>query len=324
MSNPRIFLDFTVDSTPLGRVVFELFADIVPKTCENFRALCTGEKGLSPTSEIPLHYKGSIIHRSIADFMIQGGDFTKKNGTGGESIYGTPFEDEAFTRNVDSEGLLVMANRGPNTNGSQFFVTLRPCPHLDGKHVTFGRVVSGYDNVIKKIAEIETDSKDRPLKPVVISHCGQLERVRKPVAPVPTSEQSSKKRQSPSPTRSSSQSPSQDRSESDSEDRRRKKSSKHRKEKKKSHKKRKRHHEDDEGDKETQGDKRDSKPREETEEEYDARLEREEQERIREAKLRALQDAKRRMANEMPEGIRFKGRGTMKYRDPEFENRRGY
>ncbi|ORY25055.1 cyclophilin-like domain-containing protein [Naematelia encephala] len=135
---PRTFFDFTVGDLPLGRVVFELFSDVVPKTTENFRALCTGEKGLSPISHVPLHYKSSIIHRVIEGFMIQGGDFTKRTGAGGESIYGRMFEDERLEgegTEVDKAGLLVMANRGPNTNGSQWFITLAPSPHLTGKHV---------------------------------------------------------------------------------------------------------------------------------------------------------------------------------------------
>ncbi|KAF7789807.1 hypothetical protein EIP86_000753 [Pleurotus ostreatoroseus] len=104
MVNPRTFFDFTVDSKPVGRVIFELFSDTAPKTCENFRTLCTGEKGLSPLSGYPLYYKNSIIHRSIKDFMIQGGDFTKRNGTGGESIYGGTFPDEDLSRPLDAEG----------------------------------------------------------------------------------------------------------------------------------------------------------------------------------------------------------------------------
>ncbi|KZT19244.1 hypothetical protein NEOLEDRAFT_984665 [Neolentinus lepideus HHB14362 ss-1] len=175
MPLPRVFMDFALDSESIGRIIIELFADTAPKTCENFRALCTGEKGLSPISERPLYYKNSIIHRSIRDFMIQGGDFTKRNGTGGESIYGRPFEDEDLSRPVDSEGLVCMANKGPNTNGSQFFITLRDCPHLNGKHVIFGRVIRGYEEVVKKIAEVPVDEKDRPRVPVVISNCGELQ-----------------------------------------------------------------------------------------------------------------------------------------------------
>ncbi|EPS96725.1 hypothetical protein FOMPIDRAFT_18340, partial [Fomitopsis schrenkii] len=173
MVNPRVFLDIAVDGNPAGRVIFELFADDVPKTAENFRALCTGEKSLSPLSDHPLYYKNSIIHRSIPGFMIQGGDFTKRNGTGGESIYGGTFPDEDLRRSLDAEGLLCMANKGPNTNGSQFFVTLRECPHLNGKHVVFGRVIRGYD-VVQKIAEVPTDAKDRPSVAITIVNCGEL------------------------------------------------------------------------------------------------------------------------------------------------------
>ncbi|KAG9087720.1 cytochrome P450 monooxygenase 11, partial [Ceratobasidium sp. UAMH 11750] len=182
MPNPRVFFNFEADQRPLGRVVFELFRDDVPKTVENFRALATGEKGLSQVSQVPLYYKGCIIHRSIDDFMIQGGDFTKRNGTGGESIYGHPFEDENFDRDVDAGGLLVMANRGPNTNSSQFFITVRPCPHLNGKHVVFGRVVAGLD-IVKQISKLPVDEKSRPLKPVVIASCGELELRKAPPKP---------------------------------------------------------------------------------------------------------------------------------------------
>ncbi|EJU04546.1 hypothetical protein DACRYDRAFT_47658 [Dacryopinax primogenitus] len=184
MVKPRVFMNFNIADAPAGRVIFELFNDTAPKTAENFRALCTGEKGVSPISEVPLYYKGCTIHRAIKNFMIQGGDFTKGNGTGGESIYGAPFPDEDFHRPIDSEGLLVMANRGPDTNSSQFFVTVRPCPHLNGKHVCFGRVVTGYD-VIEKIVNVETDSKDRPLEKVVVASCGELEFRRAPVKPAP-------------------------------------------------------------------------------------------------------------------------------------------
>ncbi|KAF9818798.1 hypothetical protein IEO21_02578 [Rhodonia placenta] len=181
MVRPRVFFDFSIDNAPVGRVIFELFSDTAPETCENFRALCTGEKGLSPLSEKPLYYKNSIIHRLIKGFMIQGGgasffgyDFTKRNGTGGESIYGGTFADEDLTRPLDSEGLLCMANRGSNTNGSQFFITLRDCPHLNGKHVVFGRVIRGYHEVVEKITDVPVDEKDRPQVPVIIHNCGEL------------------------------------------------------------------------------------------------------------------------------------------------------
>ncbi|TFK86702.1 hypothetical protein K466DRAFT_492335 [Polyporus arcularius HHB13444] len=186
MVRPRVFFDVAIDNQPVGRIIFELFNDTAPKTCENFRALCTGEKGLSPISERPLYYKNSIIHRVIKGFMLQGGgefpshvlcwtlqDFTKRNGTGGESIYGGPFPDEDLSRPLDSEGLLCMANKGPNTNNSQFFITLRDCPHLNGKHVVFGRVIRGYE-VAERIAEVPTDEKDRPRAPVVITDSGEL------------------------------------------------------------------------------------------------------------------------------------------------------
>ncbi|KAI0346321.1 hypothetical protein BDW22DRAFT_1323930 [Trametopsis cervina] len=186
MVRPRVFFDVVIDDNAVGRVIFELFNDTAPKTCENFRALCTGEKGLSAISERPLYYKNSIIHRSIKDFMIQGGgmcscfadllllDFTKRNGSGGESIYGGTFPDEDLTREINSEGLLCMANKGPNTNGSQFFITLRPCPHLNGKHVVFGKVIRGYQDVIQSITEVPVDERDRPTMPVTIANCGEL------------------------------------------------------------------------------------------------------------------------------------------------------
>ncbi|KAG0050228.1 hypothetical protein BGZ83_005000 [Gryganskiella cystojenkinii] len=154
----------------------ELFKDEVPLTVENFRALCTGEMGVSKISGMPLHYRGSIFHRVIKGFMIQGGDFTRRDGTGGECIYGGNLLDEGgFRRKHDFEGLLSMANKGPNTASSQFFVTTRPTPHLDGKHVVFGRVVRGYE-IIEKIENTPTDERnDRPLSTVMISNSGELE-----------------------------------------------------------------------------------------------------------------------------------------------------
>ncbi|POW09274.1 hypothetical protein PSHT_09188 [Puccinia striiformis] len=180
--NPRVFFDFSIRDNQPKRVIFELFKNHVPITVENFRALCTGEKGYSTISpDKLLSYKGSIIHRIVPNFMIQGGDFIQQNGKSGESIYGGEFDDENFDLNCDREGLLVMANKGPDTNQSQWFITLAPAEHLSGKHVVFGRVQSGFE-VVQEIGTLETDKKHRPLggiDVVQIVHCGQLERKQK-------------------------------------------------------------------------------------------------------------------------------------------------
>ncbi|MCS6812958.1 MAG: peptidylprolyl isomerase [Cyanobacteria bacterium] len=170
-SNPRVFFDITIGGKPAGRIVMELRADIVPKTAENFRALCTGEKGQGASGK-PLHYKGSTFHRIIPDFMCQGGDFTRGNGTGGESIYGTRFADENFILKHTGPGLLSMANAGPGTNGSQFFITTTETPWLDGKHVVFGSVVEGLE-VVQAMEAVGSDS-GVTRQPVVIADCGQL------------------------------------------------------------------------------------------------------------------------------------------------------
>lgn len=169
--NPFVFLDIQHGEEVLGRIVLELFAGTCPRTTENFRALCTGERGVG-TKGRPLHYKECTVHRIIENFMIQGGDFTNHDGTGGESIYGEKFEDENFTHKHSSAGILSMANAGPGTNGSQFFITLAATPHLDGKHVVFGRVVKGM-GVVKVLGKVKTDG-DRPVERVLIANCGEF------------------------------------------------------------------------------------------------------------------------------------------------------
>ncbi|KAK3736020.1 hypothetical protein RRG08_009088 [Elysia crispata] len=170
---PRCFFDISIGEQQVGRIVFELFSDVCPKTCENFRALCTGELGTSEKSGNTLHYKGALFHRVVKDFVIQGGDFTKFDGTGGESIYGGVFPDENLQMKHDKEFLLSMANRGKDTNGSQFFITTKSAPHLDGIHVVFGQVLSGQD-VVRAIETLAVDSKSRPTTDVKISNCGEL------------------------------------------------------------------------------------------------------------------------------------------------------
>ena len=167
----NVFLDLQYGSKK-GRVVFDLFDDVVPKTAENFRCLCTGEKGRGRSGK-NLHFKGSGFHRIIPGFMLQGGDFTRGDGTGGESIYGAKFKDENFTLPHTEPGLLSMANAGPNTNGSQFFITTEATPWLDGKHTVFGRVVEGMNHV-KKIEQLGTQS-GKPRSKVTIVDCGQLD-----------------------------------------------------------------------------------------------------------------------------------------------------
>ncbi|KAK0179142.1 hypothetical protein PV327_007961 [Microctonus hyperodae] len=171
--NPRVFFDIEVGGLPMGRVTFELYADICPQTCENFRALCSGEMGLGKTTGKPLHYKGIVFHRVVKDFMIQGGDFSVGNGTGGESIYGGTFPDENFSIMHSKPFLLSMANRGKDTNGSQFFITTQPAPHLDNVHVVFGEVVSGHE-VISHIEGLPVDRMSRPLQDAKVVNCGEL------------------------------------------------------------------------------------------------------------------------------------------------------
>ncbi|KAL0963548.1 hypothetical protein UPYG_G00307810 [Umbra pygmaea] len=163
-TNPRVFLDISADGEPLGRVVIELFSHIVPKTAENFRALCTGQKGFS--------LRNSVFHRIVPDFMCQGGDITKQDGTGGMSIYGDKFEDENFDVRHTGPGLLSMANRGRDTNNSQFFITLKKAEHLDFKHVAFGFVREGLD-VVHAMGALGTKT-GKPSQKIVINECGQL------------------------------------------------------------------------------------------------------------------------------------------------------
>lgn len=172
VKRPRVYLDIQIGNKKEGRIAIELFNDDVPKTAENFRALCTGEKGQGQSGK-PLSYKGSIFHRVIKQFMIQGGDFTAFNGTGGESIYGEKFEDENFSLKHDRPFLLSMANAGPGTNGSQFFVTTVPTSHLDNKHVVFGEVLSG-KSIVRQIENIPTQPGDKPTRDAIIFDCGEL------------------------------------------------------------------------------------------------------------------------------------------------------
>jgi len=169
----QVFFDVSVGGEKAGRIVMGLYGKQVPDTVENFRCLCTGEKGEGKQGK-PLHFKGSSFHRIIPGFMCQGGDFTAGDGTGGESIFGEKFADENFGLKHTKPGLLSMANAGPNTNGSQFFITVKTTPHLDGKHVVFGEVVEGYDTVVKKLEKLGS-SAGSPEKPVVIDDCGVLD-----------------------------------------------------------------------------------------------------------------------------------------------------
>ncbi|KAK9038782.1 hypothetical protein V6N11_023635 [Hibiscus sabdariffa] len=173
MVNPRCYLDISIGGELEGRIVVELYKDVVPKTAENFRALCTGEKGIGPNTAAPLHYKGVRFHRIIRGFMIQGGDISAGDGTGGESIYGLKFEDENFELKHERKGMLSMANMGPNTNGSQFFITTTRTSHLDGKHVVFGKVLKGM-GVVRSIELIATEDGDYPTQDVIIEDCGEI------------------------------------------------------------------------------------------------------------------------------------------------------
>lgn len=159
-SRDKVYMKISESGKYIGEIIIQLFANITPKTCKNFYYLCKDGK-----------YEGCPFHRIIKDFMIQGGDYTKGNGTGGMSIYGEKFNDENFKIPHDRPYLLSMANSGPNTNGSQFFITTSETPHLDGKHVVFGEIISGQD-VVNYLNNVETNSSDKPKDNVIISECG--------------------------------------------------------------------------------------------------------------------------------------------------------
>ncbi|KAK7682039.1 Peptidyl-prolyl cis-trans isomerase H [Cerrena zonata] len=162
---PVVFMDVNIGETPAGRIKMELFSDIVPKTAENFRQLCTGEYRVNSR---PQGYKGAVFHRVVPNFMCQGGDFIKGDGTGSFSIYGDKFPDENFTEKHTGPGLLSMANSGANTNGCQFFITTAKCDFLDGKHVVFGKVIDG------KSRMYPTGPNNRPKLAVKVVECGEM------------------------------------------------------------------------------------------------------------------------------------------------------
>eukprot|EP01013_Petalomonas_cantuscygni_P020831 TRINITY_DN39569_c0_g1_i1.p1 TRINITY_DN39569_c0_g1~~TRINITY_DN39569_c0_g1_i1.p1 ORF type:complete len:216 (+),score=37.78 TRINITY_DN39569_c0_g1_i1:41-649(+) len=175
-ANPRVFVDVTIGGKDAGRLIFELFHDACPQTAENFRALCTGERGVDRKTSKALHYKNTPFHRIIPGFMCQGGDITRGNGYGGVSIYGDRFPDETFRGKCGRHfgfGTLSMANAGPNTNGSQFFMCTADTPWLDGKHVVFGMLESG--DATLKMMEKQGSQTGQTAQDVRIADCGVVE-----------------------------------------------------------------------------------------------------------------------------------------------------
>lgn len=184
--NPRVYLDISIGNRTGGRVIIELFADVTPRTAENFRGLCTGEYGIGKTTKKRLSYESCSIFRSAKNFMIQSGDFQFNNGDGGESIYGGTFNDEDFSRRHTQAGVISMANKGRNSNGSQFFITLKRAPQLDNKHIAFGQVVEGMD-VIRAVAQVPTDHNERPRVAISIVGSGEVDKKSRNQGDMPSS-----------------------------------------------------------------------------------------------------------------------------------------